>query len=84
MKIEAIYWTDSRGVTNGWARIDELEDNGPCDMVSVGWVFKEDKHQIQIAPHVGLEDKIEERQVCGVMTIPTICVTKRVTLSGIE
>ncbi len=84
MKLEAIYWVDSRGVTDRWARVDELEDNDTCSMVSVGWVFKEDDKQLQIAPHVGLEDDIDERQVSGVMTIPKQCITKRDRLMGVE
>lgn len=84
MKIERIDWVDSRGVTDHWSRIDDLEDNEPCNMVSVGWVFKEDEKQIQIAPHVGLEDDVAERQVSGVMTIPKQCITHRIRLTGLE
>lgn len=84
MKIERIDWVDSRGVTDRWSRIDDLEDNEPCKMVSVGWVFKEDGDQVQIAPHVGLEDDKSEHQVTGVMTIPKRCITHRIRLTGVK
>lgn len=81
VKFELIEWVDSRGATDRWARINDLADHDCCKMISVGWVIAEDDTEMQVAPHVGIEDDVEDAQVCGVMVIPKRCITRRTTLN---
>ena len=77
---ELVEWLDSRGATDRWARIEDLKDNDCCKMISVGWVISENETELQIAPHIGLEDDVSDAQFCGVMSIPKISITRRVEM----
>ncbi|MEO1042809.1 MAG: hypothetical protein AAFX52_10995 [Pseudomonadota bacterium] len=79
MNLELVRWVDSRGTTSRWCLVDDLEDNGPCSMISVGWVCRETKSDVQVAPHIGVESD-GEHQVTGVMTIPKECIIGREVL----
>ena len=72
MKLVLVEWIDSRGVGQHWSQIANLSEK-PCKMKSVGWLVKDTKKYICIAPHVGFE-KDNDNQCCGEMYIPKKCI----------
>ena len=65
-----VTWSDSAGATSNWQWSEDFKLR-PYKMVSVGFVWKETKKMIAIAPHI--EDHSESgeiEQACGVMVIP--------------
>lgn len=78
-----IEWLDSRGSTDRWARLDDLRDNDCCKMISVGWIIIENDTEVHVAPHIGVEDEIEDAQFSGVMVIPKISITRRAQLTEV-
>lgn len=77
IQFELVEWLDSRGATDRWARKEDLAEIDCCKMVSAGWVVAENEREIQIAPHIGIEDDAEDAQFCGVMVIPKVAITRR-------
>lgn len=72
-----IEWVDSVGIDDDWrCESDGFEFEhtklAPCR--SVGYIVKKTSEEISIASHVALQ---EDRQYCGIMTIPT-CAVKTV------
>ena len=78
--LERVKWLDSRGATDHWIRIEDLAENHALEMTSVGFIIFENEIEIQIAPHIGIEENFEKTQVCGVMTIPKIAIKQRTRL----
>lgn len=76
MKLVRINWVDSAlPADNGWRLRDDVEGITPGRMSSVGYVISETKRHVTIAAHVS-----SGGCVYGVLTIPKVAVTKRVTL----
>ncbi len=75
MKLVYLEWIDSRGVSESWYYLKDLESKC-CILKSVGWVIKEDRQLIHIVPHVGDDPK----QGCGDMVIPKRCVLKKIEI----
>lgn len=77
-KLLLIEWADANSpMSGGWQDIDGI-DNKTITVVSVGYALKESKKAITLAAHIG--GKTEEHCVNGLMTIPQVCVTRRVEL----
>ena len=70
LKLVKLGWLDSRGVTEHWATFEQLKENEPCMIWSVGWVINETDDYIQICPHIGSDPD----QGCGEMTIPKFAI----------
>ena len=79
MKLKLIEWQDSRGVSAQWQFISTVKDDNLCICNSVGWVIKESKECVTIAPHIGIEID-GDNQVCGEMHIPKRSILKMKTL----
>lgn len=63
-----IKWVDSKGVSNCWELLDELEPMQPCLCLSIGFIIEDTKEYVTIA------QSMEESQVCGRMTIPKCAI----------
>lgn len=72
-KLLYIEWTDSRGCHASWQHVEAIADDEPCKLRSVGWVIKDTRDHIHLAPHIGDDPE----QVCGDMIIPKLAITKR-------
>lgn len=63
-KIVLIEWLDSKGITNQWEYVDDIESLKPCQCHSVGFLIEETKEYITIA------QSINESQILGRTAIP--------------
>lgn len=71
-----VEWLDSRQPVPGWSRLDELESAEPCFCVSVGFLVRETKNELVLAPNVADLDDEELIQGSGIITIPRCSVRK--------
>lgn len=90
-----IEWVDSFGATGEWeslAGIGEADDSIK-EMVcySVGWLVKETKTAIFVAPHVAPSDVLKLGEMnpeawdgCGMMGIPVPAVRNRSVLASVK
>jgi hypothetical protein len=80
-----IEWLDSGQPVPGWQWLNALAPHQPHRCVSVGFLVQDDEHTKVIAPNLGASGGNEEwDQASGLMTIPTLAVTKieRLTFSS--
>jgi hypothetical protein len=68
-RIVEIEWEDSAGYNTG-AWVSKHERIRPLVIHSVGYVHREDKRTIELAPHISPE------QTCGNMSIPRTAIRK--------
>ena len=66
-----VEWDDSRGVSDSWVSMNEIQDRDACLVKSVGWLV-ERKDSYTVVPHIGSDPD----QGCGEMTIPRSAVRK--------
>lgn len=59
-----IEWIDSKGITNQWEYLDEIDPMKPDKCLSVGFLLKKTREYVTIAQSIG------ETQVVGRTTIP--------------
>lgn len=69
MRLCIVEWVDSRGVSDQWTLMEELNKRDACIVKSVGWII-EHTDWITIIPHLG----DDPYQGCGEMTIPRIAI----------
>jgi len=76
IKLVEIEWLDSKGVTDRWEYLSEIEYMEPNVCTSVGYLLNNTKNYKEICQSInnGSPDNI---QVIGRMTIPT-CSIKRI------
>lgn len=48
-KLVLIEWLDSKGITNQWEYLDEIESIKPCKCLSVGFLLEETEQYKTIA-----------------------------------
>jgi hypothetical protein len=70
-KIVIINWLDSKGITNQWEYIEDIEPLKPCICESIGFLIEETEEYKTIA------QSINESQILGRTTIPC-CSIKNV------
>ncbi len=72
MRLVRINWKDSCSLVGGgvWSDRDEVKKLKPSDIISVGWVIKENKKKITIAAH------FSPYQASGELCIPKGCIVK--------
>lgn len=80
MTIELIEWLDSQGVLSGWQDLKEFKPSLPV-MKSIGFVVFENDLMVSLCGNVGDETATTLFQGNGIMTIPKVCIQKRVTVS---
>ncbi len=78
MELVIVEWEDSQGCPQGWQFFEDVSFE-PVTIRSVGWVLRENKQSVMLAPHVGRVGGVEN-QGQGIMTIPKRCILRRVTL----
>ena len=76
MKFVLIEWVDSCGCSSNWEVLDK--DYDPVRMVcrSVGWLFHDGPHCKVLVPHIADIPGDTDKQGCGHMTIPSVCILK--------
>lgn len=75
MKLVIVEWMDS-SQGEGWTPVSEIED-GCIAIRSVGWVLRETKDVLVIAPHHGERlGRDTPEQACGYMKIPKLAVKR--------
>lgn len=68
---EYIEWIDSAAADKGWTKWSKRKVLLPAPCQSVGFVIDETKKYITLAQNIG------KSEVCGIITIPKVCVKKR-------
>jgi len=63
-EIVFVEWIDSKGITNQWEYLDEIEPMKPDKCLSVGFLLEKTKEYITIAQSLG------QTQVIGRTAIP--------------
>ena len=79
-----IEWLDSGQPIPGWQWLEALTRHQPHRCVSVGFLGQDDEETKVLAPNLGASGGNSEwDQVSGVITIPTLAITKleRLTFS---
>ena len=71
LKLVEIEWLDSKGVTNRWEILDDLEPLEPSRCRSVGFLLDESDDYKTLVQTLGCE------QVLGRITIPTQSIVKQ-------
>lgn len=69
-KLVSIEWMDSKGVTQGWERLDEIKPLLPCKCKSVGFLI-DDKEDYKT-----LVQTISKDWALGRITIPSCSILK--------
>ncbi|MBA7672455.1 hypothetical protein ES703_80632 [subsurface metagenome] len=67
-KLLLIKWLDSKGNTNQWEHLDELEPMKPSECLSIGFLIEETDTYKTIA------SSISQTQVLGRITIPSCSI----------
>jgi len=71
MKLVRIDWVDSRAAPNEGEHINGIESLEPVHCTSVGFL-------VEVTPaYKTIAHSMSETQVCGRITIPTVCIKKR-------
>ncbi len=70
MRIVKIEWIDSSSDTGRWTTPEEI-DNDVLEVVSIGFLVKEDDRQITLA----LNRIAEPEQYCQMVSIPKVAIT---------
>ena len=69
-KIVCIRWVDSKGITNQWEYLDEMESMKPNECWSVGFLIEDTESYKTIA------QSLNDTQVIGRTTIPCCSIQK--------
>lgn len=75
-----IEWEDSAQPIPNWSYLASFEAPGTIRCVSVGWLIRDDRQMLALAPNMGAIDDENSVQVSGVIQIPTRCVIRRSVL----
>ena len=70
-EIVFIEWVDSKGITNQWEYLDEIDPIKPDKCLSVGFLLEKTREYVTITQSIG------EAQTIGRTTIPC-CSIKRI------
>ena len=72
-----IEWQDARGVESDWIFLDDFEPLGTCITHTVGYLIPNpDSSYLTIAQSISAEAE-KDRQICGIMYIPTSTILKK-------
>lgn len=75
-----VEWEDSRQPTSHWQRLCELELEGICKCVSVGFLVHDGEDKKVLAPNMADIEDEHNIQASGLINIPASAVTKMVCL----
>lgn len=79
-----IEWEDSARPIPEWRHLSEFAQSGVVKCASVGWLLHDGEDKKVLAPNMGDMDDEHNMQACGVIQIPTRCVTRVVLLEEKE
>ena len=72
-----IEWVDSGQPIPGWQWLSDLDPRRAHKCLSVGFLVQDDEQTKVLAPNLGASDGLGEwDQASGLITIPTIAITK--------
>jgi hypothetical protein len=72
-----VEWVDSGQPIPGWQWLSDVGSRMPHKCVSVGFLVQDDETTKVLAPNLGASDGLGEwDQASGLMTIPTVSITK--------
>jgi len=69
-KVVKVHWIDSTNHTTTWSLLDDIRDDKPTDIISYGFLIKEEPDYIVIAQNYGNNPP----QVSNLLTIPKGCI----------
>ena len=75
-----VEWVDSFQLESGWHWQSNIEDRQPARCMSVGWLIREDESQLMLAETISPHE--DDRQVQGVVVIPTAAIVRREPLTS--
>lgn len=76
-----VEWLDSARPVAAWQHLSDFEPGSVIECSSVGWLIHDGDDLKAIAANLGHTSDEENVQACGVIRIPTCCVTRIVTLN---
>jgi|SRR5450759_3821522 hypothetical protein len=80
-----IEWVDSGQPIPGWQWLSDVGSRTPHKCVSVGFLVQDDDTTKVLAPNLGASDGLGEwDQASGLMTIPTVSITKIERLTSLS
>ena len=72
MKLVKIEWIDASSFSGGdWKDREQIQDLEPTQIMSVGWVIREDTKSVTLCPHMS------EHQGYGEMAISKSAIVKK-------
>lgn len=71
-----IEWEDSVRLIPEWRHISDFSYSGVVKCASVGWLLHDGEDKKVLAPNMGDVEDEHNVQACGVIQIPTRCITK--------
>jgi len=81
-RLVLVEWLDSRQPAPQWQWTSSLEPALPIKCLSVGFLLRQDRYAVALAPNLGDIDSTGDQQVSGCMTIPRRAVTRIRTLAS--
>ncbi len=79
-----IEWEDSRQPEPGWTRLPGFEPLDICKCTSVGWLLYDGADKKVLAPNMGDIKDEHNIQACGIIHIPSSCVTRIIRVQEVE
>ena len=76
MKLVEIEWIDSKGVTSEWEFTNDLDELKPTLIRSVGILWESNDECKTLVQSMSIGVKSRDTQICGRITVPTVCVKK--------
>ena len=71
-----IEWEDSARPIPEWRHLSDFGHSGAIKCASVGWLLHDGEDKKVLAPNMGDVEDERNIQACGVIQIPTRCVTR--------
>ena len=81
MPLVIVEWEDSARPVAEWRHLSDITEPEIVKCRSVGFLIHDGKHVKALAPNIG-DYGTENAQACGVIRIPTRCITKLTRLRG--
>lgn len=72
-----VEWVDSTRLGSEWTHLEHIQEPHPHRCISTGYLIKENRHAIIIAPHIGDADDPSNHASYGTMMIPKVAITRR-------
>lgn len=83
VKRQLVYveWEDTYGGQRGWIDREDADAMRPAHTQSVGWVVRQRKRYLTLAPHLGYGNEKHITQMLGVVVIPVSQITRLAKLA---